>query len=101
MSASTLSDPPVSATPEPDGPDARRPSWIARPLLGAIRLYQLARAGRPSPCRFDPSCSTYAMDALRVHGALRGSALAARRLCRCHPWGGQGYDPVPEKKARR
>jgi putative membrane protein insertion efficiency factor len=77
----------------------RRPSLAARPLLVAIRGYQLVRAGRPSPCRFDPSCSTYAMDALRVHGAARGALLSMRRLARCHPWGGQGYDPVPEKKA--
>jgi uncharacterized protein len=74
-------------------------SLAARPLLAVIRGYQLVRAGRPSPCRFDPSCSMYAMDALRVHGAVRGSLLALRRLARCHPWGGQGYDPVPEKKA--
>ena len=55
--------------------------------------------GGPSPCRFDPSCSAYALDALQAHGAARGSLLALRRLARCHPWGGQGYDPVPEKKA--
>ena len=77
----------------------RAPSVFARPLLLAVRGYQFVRAGRPSPCRFDPSCSTYAVDALRLHGAARGSYLAARRLARCHPWGGQGYDPVPEKKA--
>ena len=77
----------------------RSPSVVARPLLLAVRGYQLARAGRPSPCRFHPSCSAYAVDALRLHGAARGSYLAVRRLARCHPWGGQGYDPVPEKKA--
>jgi putative membrane protein insertion efficiency factor len=80
---------------------ADSPSMLARPLLAAIRGYQLVRAGRPSPCRFDPSCSAYAMDALRTHGAARGTLLAVRRLARCHPWGGQGYDPVPEKKAPR
>jgi putative membrane protein insertion efficiency factor len=82
-------------------PLTRQPSVLARPLLAVIRGYQLVRAGRPSPCRFDPSCSTYAMDALRVHGAVRGSLLALRRLARCHPWGGWGYDPVPDKKATR
>jgi hypothetical protein len=46
-------------------------------------------------CRFTPTCSEYALDAVRRHGALRGTALAARRLCRCHPWGGAGHDPVP------
>ena len=90
----------MSSAPVP-APVDRSPSVLARPLLVAIRGYQLVRAGRPSPCRFDPSCSMYAMDALRVHGAVRGSLLALRRLGRCHPWGGWGYDPVPDKKATR
>jgi putative membrane protein insertion efficiency factor len=67
----------------------------ARLLVALVRGYQHARSGRPSPCRFVPSCSTYAVEALEHHGALRGGWLSARRLCRCHPWGGQGYDPVP------
>jgi putative membrane protein insertion efficiency factor len=46
-------------------------------------------------CRFMPTCSDYARDALIGHGFVRGGALAVRRLCRCHPWGGSGYDPVP------
>jgi putative membrane protein insertion efficiency factor len=73
-----------------------RPSPAARPLLALVHLYQAARAGRPSPCRFVPSCSTYASEALERHGAARGAWLATRRLCRCHPWGGSGLDPVPE-----
>jgi putative membrane protein insertion efficiency factor len=70
-------------------------------LLRGIRLYQHARAGRPSPCRFVPSCSAYAAEAIETHGAGRGSVLAVRRLGRCHPLGGHGFDPVPEKKAPR
>jgi putative membrane protein insertion efficiency factor len=65
-----------------------------------LRLYQLFSAGRPSPCRFDPSCSAYALEAVEVHGAFKGSWLAVRRLLRCHPWGGQGWDPVPARKER-
>lgn len=69
---------------------------IARALLRLITLYQQARAGRPSPCRYWPSCSAYAYEAIERHGALRGSWLAARRLGRCHPFGGHGVDPVPD-----
>lgn len=79
--------------------DDVRPSAAARPLIGAVRVYQKVAAGRPSPCRHVPSCSTYAVEAFQIHGAVRGSWLTARRLSRCHPWGTQGYDPVPDRKA--
>lgn len=49
----------------------------------------------PPACRFTPTCSQYALEALRKHGPFKGSWLAIRRICRCHPWGGSGYDPVP------
>ena len=68
---------------------------IARSLDALIRLYQQLSAGRPSPCRYVPSCSTYAREAIAHHGAGRGSWLTIRRLVRCAPWGGHGYDPVP------
>lgn len=61
----------------------------------AIRAYQLARAGRPPTCRYMPSCSAYALEALQKHGAVRGAWLTVRRLVRCHPWGSMGWDPVP------
>jgi putative membrane protein insertion efficiency factor len=65
-------------------------------LRGAIRLYQLTFAYFfVGACRFEPSCSAYAAEAVTRHGALRGSVLAAHRLCRCGPWTGGGYDPVP------
>jgi putative membrane protein insertion efficiency factor len=71
---------------------------VAAALHAGVRLYQRVTGGRPSPCRFVPTCSNYALDALEAHGALRGTGLTVRRLCRCHPWGGHGWDPVPEGK---
>lgn len=76
-----------------------RGSRTARVVSLPIRLYQVVRTDRPSPCRHVPSCSTYALEALEEHGAVKGSWLAARRLLRCHPWGTSGYDPVPDRKA--
>jgi uncharacterized protein len=52
----------------------------------------------PPSCRYQPSCSAYAIEALSRYGAIRGGWLAARRISRCHPWGGHGFDPVPEKE---
>jgi uncharacterized protein len=68
-------------------------AWLLR---GLFRGWQLVRAGRPSPCRFHPTCSAYGIEAVEVHGALRGGWLTLRRIGRCHPWGRYGYDPVPE-----
>lgn len=51
----------------------------------------------PSACRYNPTCSVYAVEAIKVHGPFRGFALAVKRISRCHPWGGHGYDPVPKR----
>lgn len=76
--------------------DVARRRWLGtRAALVVIRLYQAIRVGRPSPCRYLPSCSAYAAEALERHGLARGGWLALRRLLRCHPWGGSGLDPVP------
>jgi uncharacterized protein len=64
--------------------------WTLSPLLATL-------SGPAGRCRFTPSCSQYAVEALKTHGALRGGALAAGRLCRCNPWGSFGDDPVPAK----
>ena len=74
-------------------------SPVARLLRGAVRGWQLVRAGRPSPCRFTPTCSAYAVEALETHGAVRGAWLTVRRLARCRPFGPYGWDPVPERRA--
>ena len=76
-------------------------SLTIRLLVAAIRGYQLALSpwiGRA--CRFEPTCSRYAVEAIERHGPLRGAWLAARRISRCHPWGRSGYDPVPEPRSR-
>ena len=68
---------------------------MKRMLLAGISLYQKGREGRPSPCRFWPSCSHYAAEAIETHGAGKGSWLTLRRLVRCRPFGPSGVDPVP------
>ena len=72
---------------------------LAWPLLALVWLYRYTISPfLGNNCRFQPSCSEYAIEALREHGAFRGTWLAAKRIARCHPWGGSGYDPVPGKE---
>lgn len=69
---------------------------MIRLLTGIIALYRLLLSPLlGTACRFAPTCSAYAAEALERHGAAKGGLLALRRLLRCHPWGGSGYDPVP------
>jgi uncharacterized protein len=79
--------------------NAERPRGIAATVLvGFVRFYQLtlsALIGRR--CRYLPTCSEYAMEAIDRHGAWNGSWLGVARICRCHPWGGDGFDPVPDE----
>lgn len=78
------------------------PSPFARLALRALRLYKLVLS--PSftgSCRYLPSCSDYAAEAIERHGAVAGIGLGVGRLCRCHPFGGSGYDPVPESNPWR
>jgi len=72
------------------------PHLLALPLIGLVQLYRLLLSPLVGQhCRFTPTCSQYAIEALQVHGPIKGSYLTAHRLCRCHPWGGGGYDPIP------
>ena len=69
---------------------------VARILIGAIVVYQKAVSPLlPASCRYNPTCSQYAKEAVQKYGSVKGSWLATRRLLRCHPWGGHGHDPVP------
>lgn len=66
-----------------------------------IKIYQIFISPLcPGVCRFRPTCSQYATEAIRVHGIIKGTWLGFKRICRCHPWGGSGYDPVPPKETR-
>jgi putative membrane protein insertion efficiency factor len=73
-------------------------SLVKRALLGAIRAYQYTAPARAPRCRYLPTCSEYAAEAIEIHGAGKGTWLALRRLGRCHPLGSHGYDPVPENQ---
>ncbi len=83
-------------TSNPPDPGLSARGVVSKSLLVAITGYQAARAGRPSPCRYWPTCSEYAKESIERFVARRGSWLAMRRLGRCHPWGGKGIDMVPD-----
>ena len=69
---------------------------MSRILIFIIEFYRHAISPHfPPVCRYTPTCSAYAVEALRKHGAIKGMGLAVKRILRCHPWGGSGYDPVP------
>ncbi|NIV18596.1 MAG: membrane protein insertion efficiency factor YidD [Woeseiaceae bacterium] len=72
---------------------------LAWPLLLLVGLYRYTISPfLGNNCRYSPTCSAYAIEALRTHGAFKGTWLAAKRIASCHPWGGSGYDPVPESE---
>ena len=72
---------------------------IVYPFILLVRFYQGAISPfTPAACRFEPTCSSYMIQALQTHGLFYGGYLGIKRILSCHPWGGKGYDPVPEKK---
>lgn len=73
--------------------------WTIRAYQRVISPTLHAVAGPAAGCRFSPTCSQYFLEAVETHGVLRGTLLGLRRICRCHPWGGSGYDPVPAKRS--
>ena len=75
-------------------------NWLRKIYVFPIKVYQWTLSPLLGPtCRFDPSCSHYAVEAVEEWGILKGSWLGLRRILRCHPWGGYGPDPVPKRKA--
>jgi putative membrane protein insertion efficiency factor len=72
---------------------------LIAPILVLIYFYKIVLSPlMPSSCRFQPTCSSYFIEALKIHGPFKGTYLGINRIARCHPWGKNGYDPVPEKK---
>lgn len=74
---------------------------LAIPFIWLVRFYQAAISPyTPASCRYSPTCSSYTIEALQKHGIARGGMLALKRIFSCHPWGGSGYDPVPENEKK-
>ena len=72
------------------------------PFVFLIRVYQrLISQLFPSTCRYDPTCSHYSVEALKTHGLFKGGWLSIKRIFSCHPWGGSGYDPVPQEDEKK
>ena len=97
---------PISKTESGNSSENSRcsyPKWktvlrkiLSFPLIFLVRFYRVCISPlKPPTCRFTPTCSTYALQALRKYGPFKGGWLAVKRILRCHPWGGSGYDPVP------
>lgn len=71
--------------------------WLSYPLTGMIKFYRhFISPMTPATCRYSPTCSEYILEAIQIHGPFKGSWIGLKRILRCHPWGGKGYDPVPK-----
>lgn len=72
--------------------------WLTIPLIGMVKVYQRYISPlTPASCRYSPTCSQYTLEALQKHGPFKGSWMSIKRIASCNPWGGSGYDPVPDK----
>lgn len=101
-SGDAAADPAVDRSGDATVDEGPRPSPVARIMIGALRFYKRwISPAFPPVCRFYPSCSSYGIEALQVHGVLRGSYLTVRRLLRCGPWHPGGLDPVPPRRPPR
>ncbi len=77
------------------------PKFLGQVILVPVYIYKYAISPlTPASCRHYPTCSTYAVEAVKIHGPFRGFWLATKRIARCHPWGTSGYDPVPPRGAK-
>lgn len=76
--------------------------WLSLPLVGLVKFYQnFISPFTPASCRYTPTCSQYTLEALRKHGPFKGGWLSIKRIASCNPWGGSGYDPVPNKLQKK
>lgn len=76
--------------------------WFSLPLIGLVKFYQnFISPFTPASCRYTPTCSQYSLEALQKHGPLKGGWLSIKRIASCNPWGGSGYDPVPDKLPKK
>ena len=80
--------------------ETKNRNFVIKTLVSIIGVYQSIFSGRPSTCRFFPSCSSYAIESFEKKGFFKGFFLTIKRISRCNPWGGHGLDPVPENKRR-
>ncbi len=76
--------------------------WLSNILTAIVQFYKkFISPLTPASCRFQPTCSSYMLEAIELHGAIRGFWLGIKRIAKCHPWGGSGYDPVPGKSGSK
>ncbi len=76
--------------------------WLSNILTAVVQLYKkFISPLTPASCRYQPTCSSYMLEAIELHGPVKGLCMGLKRIARCHPWGGSGYDPVPRKSSSK